>query len=82
MLHSTGSFIPSAVRSDVCSGDEFTMLRKKNKRNILTLGEKMHFEKTQVDLCSKEQGSFPSILQSEAKFLLSDCGCVAELYFT
>lgn len=80
MLHSTVSFIPSAVRSDVCSGDEFTMLRKK-KRNILTLREKMHFEKTQVDLRSKEQGSFPSILQFEAKFLLSDCACVAELYF-
>jgi len=55
------------------------MLRKKN---VLTLGEKMHFEKARVDLHSKEQGSFPFILQSEAEFLLSDCGCAADLCFT
>ena len=78
MLYSTGSFVLSAVRSDVCSEDEFTMLRKKN---VLTLGEKMHFEKACVDLYSEEQGSFPSILQSEAKFLLPDCACAADLYF-
>lgn len=52
------------------------------KNNVLILGEKMHFEKARSDLYSKELGSFPSVLQSEAKFLLSDCAHAADLYFT
>lgn len=38
----------------------------------------MHFEKARVDLYYKEQGSFPSILQSEATFLLPDCAGAAD----
>lgn len=38
----------------------------------------MHFEKSGVDLSFKERGSFPSILLSEAKFLLSDWACAAD----
>lgn len=55
------------------------MLRKKN---VLVLGEEMHFEKACVDLCCEERGSFPSILLCKAKFLLSDGACAADLYFT
>lgn len=70
MLHSTGSFVLSAGRFDVCTKDDFTMLRKEKKN--LTLAEKMHFKKSCVDLNFEEQCSFPSILLSKAKFLLSD----------
>lgn len=70
MLHSAGSFVLSAARFDVCTKEEFTMLRKEKK--VITLGEKMHFEKSCVDLNFEEQGSFSSILLSKAKFLLSD----------
>lgn len=60
VLDSTGSFVLSALRSGVCSGDEFTMVLK--MITVLTSGEKMHFENAFADLCSEEQGSFPCIL--------------------
>lgn len=33
MLHSTGSFVLSAARFDVCTKDEFTTLRKEKKKS-------------------------------------------------
>lgn len=52
------------------------MLRKNKK--VHTLEEKMCFEKACVDLCSKEQGSSLSVLQSDTTFFLSDC-CRSQL---
>lgn len=40
----------------------------------------MNFGKVYVDLYAEEQGSFPPVLQSETKFLLSLCLCCRSLF--